>query len=87
MEVRAGKDPATPRFCFQPDHLKQWGLILDKLPDQAEVKRQLGLDCIEVGALVPGAGFTFDLASLSGALSLPQAYLGRVRRDYVGPEQ
>lgn len=87
VEVRAGKDPATPRFCFQPDHLKQWGLILDKLPDQAEVTRQLGLDCIEVGALVPGAGFTFDLASLSGALSLPQAYLGRVRRDYVGPEQ
>ncbi len=87
VEVRAGEDPGTPRFCFQPGQMQQWGLLLDKLPDQAEVKRQLSLDCIEVGELVPGASFTFDLASLSGALSLPQAYLGQVRRDYVGPEQ
>ncbi|BBR11619.1 fimbria/pilus outer membrane usher protein [Aeromonas caviae] len=87
VEVRAGADPGTPRFCFQPDQLTQWGLLLDKLPDQPSVKAQLAHDCIEVNALVPGAGFTFDLASLSGDLSLPQAYLGRVRRDYVGPDQ
>ena len=87
VEVRAGQDPGTPLFCFHPDQLTQWGLLVDKLPDQASVQQQLQGDCIEVGALVPGASFTFDLASLSGALSLPQAYLGQIRRDYVGPEQ
>ena len=87
VEVRAGQDPGTPLFCFHPDQLTQWGLLVDKLPDQGAVQQQLRSDCIEVGALVPGASFTFDLASLSGALSLPQAYLGQVRRDYVGPEQ
>ncbi|MGY3902289.1 fimbria/pilus outer membrane usher protein [Aeromonas lusitana] len=87
VEVRAGKDPKTPLFCFKPDQVKQWGLLVDKLPDQASVKRQLQSDCILVESLVPGASFAFDLASLSGALSLPQAYVGRVRRDYVGPDQ
>lgn len=87
VEVRAGQDPGTPLFCFHPVQLTQWGLLVDKLPDQGAVQQQLRSDCIEVGSLVPGASFTFDLASLSGALSLPQAYLGQVRRDYVGSEQ
>ncbi|WP_429035774.1 fimbria/pilus outer membrane usher protein [Aeromonas media] len=87
VEVRAGQDPGTPLFCFHPDQLTQWGLLVGKLPDQGAVQQQLRSDCIEVGSLVPGASFTLDLASLSGALSLPQAYLGQVRRDYVGPEQ
>ncbi|MGY3859923.1 fimbria/pilus outer membrane usher protein [Aeromonas intestinalis] len=87
VEVRAGPDPKIPLFCFKQDQLKQWGLLVDKLPNQASVKQQLQSDCIRVEQLVPGASFNFELASLSGTLSLPQAYLGRVRRDYVGPEQ
>ncbi len=87
VEVRGGPDPKIPLFCFQPDQPKQWGLLVDKLPNQKSVKRQLQRDCIQVESLVPGASFVFDLASLSGALSLPQAYVGQVRRDYVGPEQ
>lgn len=87
LEVRAGTDPRTPLFCFKPGQLTQWGLLVDKLPDQPSVQRQLQSDCIRVESLVPGASFSFDLASLSGALSLPQAYMGQVRRDYVGPDQ
>lgn len=87
VEVRAGTDPKVPRFCFKPGQVTQLGLLVDKLPNQASVKQQLESDCIEVASLVPGASFVFDLASLSGALSLPQAYVGQVRRDYVGPDQ
>lgn len=87
LEVRAGTDPRLPLFCFKPGQLTQWGLLVDKLPDQPLVQRQLQSDCIRVESLVPGASFSFDLASLSGALSLPQAYMGQVRRDYVGPDQ
>ena len=87
VEVRAGPDPKTPLFCFTPGQVTQWGLLVDQLPNQPSVKLQMQSNCIRVESLVPGASFSLDLPSLSGALSLPQAYVGRVRRDYVGPEQ
>ena len=87
LEVRAGADPQSPRFCFKSAQVEQWGLLIGKLPHQQAVNALLQSDCIEVEALVPEARFTLDLPSLTGALSLPQAYVGRVRRNYVGPDQ
>ncbi|MFM4824807.1 fimbria/pilus outer membrane usher protein [Aeromonas bivalvium] len=87
LEIRAGETPDAPRFCFKASQVEQWGLLVERLPRQRTVKRLLKSDCIEVAALVPEASFTMDLPSLTGSLSLPQAYVGRVRRNHVGPDQ
>ncbi|QEM80329.2 fimbria/pilus outer membrane usher protein [Halomonas binhaiensis] len=80
-------EEGEPRFCFSTGDVMRWGAKLDQLPDQAKVEQQLASDCIVAEELIPGASFHMDLASLSGTLSIPQAYAGRVKRGYVDPSE
>jgi outer membrane usher protein len=82
-----GKGEGEVRYCFSTAGAKRWGAKLDELPDQEKVQRVLASDCIEVQDLIPGATFDFDVASLSGALSIPQIYAGRIKRGYVDPTE
>jgi outer membrane usher protein len=83
--VAAGKNAS--RFCFRAADVERWGVRVNKLPDQEQVAKTLASDCVEVQALIPGASFRMDMASLQGDLSIPQAYAGRVRRGYVDPSE
>ncbi|MBP5078788.1 fimbrial biogenesis outer membrane usher protein, partial [Pseudomonas chlororaphis] len=80
-----GKDNAL-KYCFKASHVKQWGVDASKLPDQEKVQKLLASDCVEPGELIPQAAFEMDIGSLSGRLSIPQAYAGKVLRNYVAPE-
>ncbi|KAB0495974.1 fimbrial biogenesis outer membrane usher protein [Pseudomonas vancouverensis] len=86
VEVKAGAEGQSPRYCFKASHVKQWGVDASKLPDQENVAKILASDCIEPQKLIPQATFEMDMGSLSGNLSIPQAYAGRVERNYVAPE-
>ncbi|MFP2237270.1 fimbria/pilus outer membrane usher protein [Pseudescherichia vulneris] len=87
IEVISGDKGKDPRICFTLAEIKRWGVKLDALPDQEKVQQALSSPCIEVQKLIPDAHFVADIANLSGALSIPQAYASRVRRNYVDPSE
>jgi outer membrane usher protein len=86
VEVKGGEAGQQPRFCFKASHVKQWGVDASKLPNQENVAKILASDCVEPQKLIPQATIEIDMGSLSGTLSIPQAYAGRVERNYVAPE-
>lgn len=87
IEVLQLKGEERARVCFKTADIQRWGIKLALLPDQEKVTRLLESDCIEVEELIPGATFTMDVTELSGTLSIPQAYAGRVKRGYVDPAE
>lgn len=74
------------RFCFTASDVAQWGVDLASLPDQKKVKRLLQESCVEATTLIPDATFSMNLAKLNAQLSIPQAYIGMVRPDYIDPK-
>ncbi|WP_256679238.1 fimbria/pilus outer membrane usher protein [Pseudomonas sp. AOB-7] len=87
QQVRVLNEGGVQRICFGAADARRWGAKLEELPDQARVEQVLGGDCVEAQALIPGATFSLDISTLSGALSIPQAYAGRVKRGYVDPSE
>lgn len=87
QDVRVIDTDGTQHFCFSTADARRWGARLEQLPDQEQVAKVLASDCVEAQALIPGASFSMDVAELSGALSIPQAYAGRVKRGYVDPSE
>lgn len=85
--VKDGGKGNAPKYCFKASHVKQWGVDVSKLPDQEKVQKILASDCVEPSELIPQATFEIDVGSLSGRLSIPQIYAGKVLRNYIDPEE
>lgn len=85
--VKDGGKGNPLKYCFKASHVKQWGVDVSKLPDQEKVQQILASDCVEPAELIPHATFEMDIGSLSGRLSIPQIYAGKVLRNYIAPEE
>ena len=79
-------EQAAPSFCFSQSDVMSWGVEINNLPDPELAKQLLTNECIEVEQLIPSGSFTMDLSSMSGELSIPQAYTGRIKRGYVSEQ-
>lgn len=87
QQVRVSAEGKTMRYCFSAADAIRWGAKLKQLPDQEAVKHTLASECVEAQTLIPGASFSMDVSSLTGKLSIPQAYVGRIKRGYVDPSE
>ncbi len=72
-------------LCFSESALRQWGVNLEALPDQPLLQQQIQQQCLEVKTLIPNAAVSVDSASLRADVSIPQIYLGQVKRGYISP--
>lgn len=77
-------DPqASAHPCFSPLLLDRANVDLEKL---AADGIDVGGECLDVTALIPGATIQFDIATLRLDLSVPQIYMRRHARGYVNPD-
>ena len=79
-----GQDSATA--CVDRGLLDQLGLHPQKLSAETTAKLQDPSACVGIGALIPDATITFDMAELRIDVSVPQTYLGQTARGYVSPK-
>lgn len=87
ISVRGAEKGAAPSYCFKRTQLASLGLNTDKLPDAQATARQLEqADCVDIAKLVPASKVDFDLSGLRVDLSIPQAYLSKIERGYVDPQ-
>ncbi|MEH6484752.1 MULTISPECIES: fimbria/pilus outer membrane usher protein [Pseudomonas] len=84
--IKDEAEEGEKRFCFTASDVAQWGVDIPSLPNQKKVKQLLQESCIEAKMLIPDATFSMNLAKLNAQLSIPQAYVGMVRPDYIDPE-
>lgn len=82
VRVREGQPPS---YCFARKQLSSLGLDSTRLP-AAPSGSDVEDDCIDVAQRIPNARADLDLAGLRLDLSIPQAYLSRVARGYVDPQ-
>lgn len=75
----------TQEACFPVSEVVRWGILLDRLPSPSSARQLLTTDCIDVEDLIPGARLMLDAGHLRGSLSIPQAYMGHTRRNYIAP--
>jgi outer membrane usher protein len=87
QKVRVEIEDNTTRYCFTASDLEHWGVKTDKLPDPLQVNTLLNQKCIQVQELIPDASFSMDMATMTGVLSIPQAYAGHVKRGYIDPAE
>ncbi|WP_083704444.1 fimbria/pilus outer membrane usher protein [Serratia oryzae] len=86
-DVTVNKDEdAHITYCFNSQQVKMLGIDINKLPDINAVANILKNEkCIDIERLVPGSKVDFDQTSLRIDLSIPQAYLSQIERNYVSP--
>ncbi|MGC4012202.1 MAG: fimbria/pilus outer membrane usher protein [Pseudomonas sp.] len=82
VRVREGQPPS---YCFARKQLSSLGLDSMRLP-AAPAGSDADEECVDVVQRIPNARADLDLASLRLDLSIPQAYLSRVARGYVDPQ-
>ncbi|MBB4862541.1 outer membrane usher protein [Pseudomonas nitritireducens] len=84
QEVRV-RDGQPPSYCFARKQLASLGVDSLQLP-AAPAGSEVDEDCIDLVQRIPNARADLDLAGLRLDLSIPQAYLSRVVRGYVDPQ-
>jgi outer membrane usher protein len=80
----AANTSATP--CVDHKLLDQMGLRPAKLSAETIARLSDPTACVSIDSLIAGASITFDMTTLRLDVSVPQAYLGQMPRDYVSPE-
>ncbi|ALM52399.1 fimbria/pilus outer membrane usher protein [Halomonas huangheensis] len=86
QEVNVVNGPdEEPVLCFSETAVQQWGVRFGALPDQALLEQQREQQCLQVEVLIPNAKAAVDVAALRVDVSIPQLYLGQVRRGYISP--
>ncbi len=84
--AQPNSDIAQP--CIERTLLARLGLDFEKLSDSARslLQKAHAGDCLDLTAMIPGAGVSFDLSQLRLDISVPQAAMLHTPRGYVGPE-
>lgn len=77
---------ASATACVDQKLLDQLGLRPEKPTAELLTQMQDPHACLNLGALIPGATMSFDMANLRLDASVPQAYMQHVARGYVSPE-
>lgn len=83
-QVVTGPDD-EPVLCFSETAVQQWGVKFDAIPDQSLLEQQKQQQCLNVEALIPEATVAIDTSALRADVTIPQAYLGQVKRGYISP--
>ncbi|MEL7939286.1 fimbria/pilus outer membrane usher protein [Pseudomonas delhiensis] len=77
---------ADAGVCFSREQLRELGLAEERLPAASRAALEAAEPgCVDIQRLLPDSRATPDLADMRLALSIPQAYLRRVRADQVDP--
>ncbi|WP_219209315.1 fimbria/pilus outer membrane usher protein [Variovorax boronicumulans] len=77
-----GKDDAVP--CLSRRMLDDWGVKVAVFPTLASAADEA---CVDLGAAIPDASFSYDGGKQRLFVSIPQAALKRSARGAVGPEK
>ncbi len=80
FDAKEGKNDAEP--CLTRGMLDEWGVNVAVFPALATLADEA---CVDLGAAVPDASFSYDSGKLHLALSIPQAALKRSARGAVDP--
>ncbi len=82
FDGKEGKNDAEP--CLTRGMLDEWGVNVAVFPALATLADEA---CVDLGAAVPDASFSYDSGKLHLAISIPQAALKRSARGAVDPSR
>ncbi|CDF83399.1 outer membrane usher protein [Pseudomonas knackmussii B13] len=86
VTIEAESEHGPARTCFRRDDLPALGLDLRRLPEQERVQHLLAADCVDLRQLDPNIALDVDVSALTAHLAIPQAYIGRLVRGMVDPQ-
>ena len=82
FDAKEGKNDAEP--CLTRGMLDEWGVNVAVFPALATLADDV---CVDLGAAVPDASFSYDSGKLYLSVSIPQAALKRSARGAVDPSR